>query len=76
MTEQEFKNNLENCSKNELIEMMIIQWRGLGEFVDQMKMTVPHNCKCEPHFEMPRTVLCSRCHETYAPDPTLSKTER
>ena len=41
MTKEELKSNLENCSKNELIEMIVIQWLGLGEFVDQMKMVLP-----------------------------------
>lgn len=38
MTEDEFRKNLESCSRQCLIDMMVIQWRGLGEFVEQFKM--------------------------------------
>ena len=41
MTKEEFRKNLEECSKTELIDMMIIQWLGLGEIQDQMKMILP-----------------------------------
>ena len=34
---EEFKANLEKCSKNELIEMIVNQWLGISEFIEQMK---------------------------------------
>ena len=41
MSETEMRSNLEKCSKNELIDMIIVQWRGLGEFQEQFKMVTP-----------------------------------
>ena len=38
MNEIEFRKNLETCSKQDLIDMMVIQWLGLGEFIEQFKM--------------------------------------
>lgn len=38
MTKEEFVKNLESCSKNELIEMMVIQWLGLESLIEQMKL--------------------------------------
>ncbi len=55
MTELEFKSNLEGCSKNELIEMIVIQWNGLGEFIDQMKMVPNPQPKENEEDETKRT---------------------
>ena len=37
MTEKNLREELSKCSKNELIDMMVIQWRGLGEIQEQLK---------------------------------------
>lgn len=33
-----------------------------GEVMENEK---EDKCDCSPHFEMPRTALCSRCHKPY-----------
>ena len=41
MTELKFRENLDKCSRNELIDMIVVQWKGLGDFQEQFKMTIP-----------------------------------
>lgn len=36
ITENELRNNLLKCSKLELIDMILIQWRGLGDISEQI----------------------------------------
>ena len=44
-------------SLEEVIEKLI---KEKNELDKKLKI---YECCCNPHFEMPRTMLCSRCHK-------------
>ena len=42
----------------------------LGKYIEKLekenkdlKKNIPEICNCEPHFEMPQEIRCSRCHK-------------